>query len=307
MRIDNRDERQFKIHPSMKIGYVSLNVSNIPRSIEFYQSVLGFNVMGKPSDGKALLSAAGGGSRLIELSQASEKEVQNIPKRAGLYHFAVLLPERKFLADMLQHLGEKRDQVHFEGMADHLVSESIYIRDPDLNGIEIYRDRPSSEWKWDGGSNNHVRMATERLNTEDLLKEMTEAGWKGMPAKTTIGHVHLHVSDLAKADKFYSESLGLNLTGTFPGAHFFAADRYHHHVATNTWLGKNIAAAASPEQIGLNHFGIELPSRQEFEETAERLAQHEAGMKQPELEGTRSSSSAFFQDGDGITVQLYCN
>ena len=286
----------------MKIGYVSLNVSDMSRSIQFYQSVLGFRLMGSPSDEKALLSADEG-SRLIELSQASGKEekVPDIPKRAGLYHFAILLPERKFLADMLQHLGEKRDQVHFEGMADHLVSESIYIRDPDLNGIEIYRDRPSSEWEWDG-SNNHVRMATERLDTQDLLKEMTEPGWKGMPARTAIGHVHLHVRDLANATKFYSEILGLNLTGEFPGAHFFAADGYHHHVAANTWLGKNIAVA-SPERIGLNHFGIELPSMHEFEETAGRLAQHKASAKQPE----QGSKSAFFQDGDGITVRLYCN
>ena len=299
MHIDNRNERQFKIHPSTKVGYVSLNVSSIPRSVEFYQSILGFKAMGRPSDEKALLSADGG-SRLIELWQASEKEkVLGTPKRAGLYHFAILLPERKFLADMLQHLGKKRDQVHFEGLADHLVSESIYIRDPDFNGIEIYRDRPSSEWSWSG---NYVRMATERLNTEDLLKEMTEEGWKGMPANTAIGHAHLHVRDLVKTTKFYSETLGLNLTGAFPGAHFFAADKYHHHVAANTWLGKDIAKA-SPERVGLNHFGIELPSRQEFEKTAERLAQAGVKKQQPEQE---TMSSAFFQDGDGIKIRLYC-
>lgn len=280
---------QFGIHPSTRIGYVSLNVPDIQKSLEFYQTVLGFGVIGKPSGERALLSADGS-SFLVELLQAKSSD----QKRAGLYHFAILLPERKFLADMLLHLRENRDQVYLDGMADHLVSEAIYIRDPDLNGIEIYRDRPSSEWRWDG---NHVRMATERLNTEDLLKEASDAGWKEMPAKTTVGHVHLHVRDIEKASRFYSETLGLNHTATYPGAYFFAAGRYHHHIATNTWLGR--IPPASPGQAGLNHFGIELPDGEELEKTVEHLSQ--LGIK-PYEQGT---GSAFFQDSDGITIRLY--
>jgi catechol 2,3-dioxygenase len=161
-------------------------------------------------------------------------------RRAGLYHFAILLPERKFLADMLQNLNDKRDLVHFDGFADHLVSESIYIRDPDFNGIEIYSDRPRSQWKW---KDTQLEMATLPLNTTELLKAASEEGWKEMPNKTTIGHVHLHVSDIAKTMKFYHQILRLQLAAVIPCASFFAAGGYRHHIATNTWLGTGIAPA----------------------------------------------------------------
>jgi catechol 2,3-dioxygenase len=269
----------------MRIGYVSLNVSNLQRSIEFYQSVLGFKAAEKSGE-RALLSA--GGQHLVELLQAKNNNTENV-KRAGLYHFAILLPERKFLADMLGNLDEKRASVHFEGLADHLVSESIYIHDLDHNGIEIYCDRPSSGWVWEGG---RVRMATERLDIQDLLKERTDQGWREMPARTVIGHVHLHVSDLEKASAFYSEMLGLSMTATLPGACFFAADRYHHHVATNTWLGAGVAPAAT-EKVGLNHFGIVLPSSEQ-EDMAARLESR--GME---------GGPASLHDPDGIAIQLH--
>ena len=287
------EQHPSRIHPSMRIGYVSLNVPDLQKSLDFYRSILGFKVVGRPSCERTLLSA-GGSNYLLELLQLkgndAKPENARAPKRAGLYHFAILLPERKFLADMLENLNEKRDGVYFEGMADHLVSESLYIRDPDSNGIEIYRDRPRPEWSWSGG---HVRMATERLDMQDLLMERTGQGWKVMPAQTVIGHVHLHVSDLAKALEFYSETLGLNLTGSFPGAHFFAADKYHHHIAANTWLGKDIAPA-SPDKAGLNHFGIELPDS-EFENTVAHL----------ESRGIAVKDSGHLQDLDGITIRLF--
>lgn len=285
---------QFKIHPSTRIGYVSLNVPDLQRSLEFYRTFLGFRTIGKQSSERALLSADGS-SYLVELLQVNKSSDH---KRAGLYHFAILLPERKFLADMLLHLRENRDHVYLDGLADHLVSESIYIRDPDFNGIEIYSDRPDSEWHWDG---NYVRMATGRLDTEGLLKEASDAGWKEMPAKTVVGHVHLHVSDIEKASKFYSETLGLNHTATYPGAYFFAAGRYHNHIAANTWLGRGIPPA-SPNQAGLNHFGVELPDKEELEKTVKHLLQN--NVQQPNEQGARS---AFFYDNDGIMIRLYCN
>jgi catechol 2,3-dioxygenase len=287
------DLQGFKMHPSMKIGYVSLNVPDLQKSLDFYQSILGFKIIGKQSGEKALL-AADSSPYLVELlpvknNAGNEAEDIRVPKRAGLYHFAVLLPERKFLADMLVNLNEKRDRVYFEGMADHLVSESIYIRDPDFNGIEIYCDRPRSEWSWEGG---RIQMATERLDIQDLLKDKTDHGWKGIPAKTVIGHMHLHVSNLAKTTTFYSEILGLNLTCTFPGAHFFAADKYHHHVAANTWLGEGVSPAA-PEKVGLNHFGIALPAP-ELDNTVTHLESKVTAIKQSML-----------RDPDGIKIRLY--
>jgi catechol 2,3-dioxygenase len=286
----------------MRIGYVSLNVPDLQRSLDFYRSILGFKTTGRPSSERALLSCAADGDyspQLIELLQAksSYNNHDKVPKRAGLYHFAVLLPERKFLADMLENLSEKRASVYFEGMANHLVSESIYIRDPDRNGIEIYCDRPRSEWRWNA-ADNRIQMATERLDVQDLLRDRTDRGWKEMPANTTIGHMHLHVSNLARSLAFYSEILGLNLTCVFPGAYFFAADRYHHHIATNTWLGNDVAPA-SPQNPGLNHFSIELPAS-ELENTTTHLASHGVPIEKGE-----ESMVVGLRDPDNIPIRIY--
>ena len=295
----------FNIHPATIIGYVSLNVSNIDRSLDFYERVLGFKKVGRPSNERVLLSVDGHPSNLVELLQADEvgadsKVRMSETRRAGLYHFAILLPERKYLADMLQNLSERRDEIRFDGLADHLVSESIYIRDSDNIGIEIYRDRPSLQWEWDG---SQVRMATDRLDTEELLGESTASGWKAMPAKTVIGHIHLHVRNLAKARKFYHEILGLNFTATYPGAYFFAAGKYHHHIATNIWLGTSIQPASS-EHVGLNHFGIELPNMEQYDRTAERITQYKIETSQY-AQSNGSSKSVFLHDMDGITIRLY--
>jgi catechol 2,3-dioxygenase len=294
----------FNIHPAMRIGYVSLNVSDMDRSLDFYGKVLGFKKVDRPSSDRALLSVDGDPSYLVELLQAkkaaSYRASMPETRRAGLYHYAILLTERKYLADMLQNLSERRSEIRFDGLADHLVSESIYIRDPDNIGIEIYCDRPSSQWKWDG---SRVRMETDRLDTEDLLRESTASGWKAMPAKTVIGHVHLHVRNLAKAMKFYRKILGLNFTATYPGAYFFAAGKYHHHIATNIWLGTSIQLASS-EHVGLNHFGIELPNKEQHEKTAEQLRQYK--IEAPQYGPSNGSAeSVFLRDMDDITIRLY--
>ena len=307
---NHNEERNstFKINPSTKIDYVSLNVSDIQSSLEFYQSILGFRQMQKKSSADRVYLSGGEtqpSAPILELVQAGQTD-SNLAgsRRAGLFHFAILLPERKNLADVLLYLSEKQDKIHFDGLADHLVSESIYIRDPDFIGIEIYSDRPQSEWKWNGKNNNNnnsqLQMATLPLNTDDLLKETTDKGWIGMPIKTVIGHVHLHVSNLSKAMKFYHDILGMNLTTTYPGAYFFAAGRYHHHIATNTWIGTNILPA-SPESIGLNHFSIELPNKEEFDRTLKQL-QHQNIV---ESNGEISSKAIFIQDPNGIRIQVH--
>ena len=299
------NQQEYKIDPAMEVRHVSLNVSDLSQSLEFYQSVLGFKTVGRPSSGKALLSVGSNDSSsyLVELlpvntgaNNDSLNEMGSSTRRAGLYHFAILLPKRKFLADMLQNLNDKRDQFHFDGFADHLVSESIYIRDPDFNGIEIYRDRPRSQWRW---KDTQVEMATLPLNTTDLLKEATEKGWKEMPDRTMIGHVHLHVSDIAKAVKFYHQILGLQLTAVIPRASFFAAGGYHHHIATNTWLGTGIAPASS-ESIGLNHFSIELPSKQELVTLIDIFSRRNMAA----MRGDLSDRTVFVQDMDGIKIQV---
>lgn len=309
----NHDEvttTRFGIDSAARIGYVTLNVSDIQRSLDFYQSILGFRKLREPSTNKVMLSSNGISSSsshpyLLELIQVDQAESNSVTlKMAGLYHFAILLPERKNLADMLLYLNEKQDKVHFDGLADHLVSESIYIRDPDFIGIEIYSDRPQSVWKWNSKSNNsnssQLQMATLPLNIDDLLKESTDKGWTGMPANTVIGHVHLHVSNLSNAMKFYHDILGLNLTTTYPGAYFFAAGRYHHHIATNTWLGTNILPASS-ESIGLNHFGIELPNKEELDRTLNQLQRQNIARRNSET----SSRAILIEDPNGIRIQVY--
>ena len=141
-------------------------------------------------------------------------------REAGLYHFAILLPERKYLASFLHHIQNNLDLQFYEGMADHAVSESIYLHDPDYIGIEVYRDRKPSEWKW---THEHkVHMVTEPLDVNSLLNQHGTEKWNGFPVHTSIGHVHLHVSNLVKAKTFYHQLLGLYHTASYPGAYFFA-------------------------------------------------------------------------------------
>jgi catechol 2,3-dioxygenase len=168
----NQGSTLFTIHPAAKIGYVHLRVLDIQQSLQFYHSILGFNVVRRTSSSEcAFLSASAGDSLyLIALSKVERDQnskndpiVASLQKErrkniAGLYHLAILLPQRKFLSNILRHLQEHRDRVYFDGFADHAVSESIYLRDPDYNGVEIYRDRPRSEWRWKG---HEVRMVTE--------------------------------------------------------------------------------------------------------------------------------------------------
>ena len=296
-------EQRFKIDSSMKIGHVSLNVTDLQRSLDFYEKILGFKTVNRISDERALLSVDGNSSphhiELLKAKANTDNDTFNplvtASRRAGLYHFAILLPEREYLADVLQNLRDNRDHVYFDGLADHLVSESIYIRDPDFIGIEIYKDRPMTEWNWH--HNNRIEMATLPLNTNNLLRESTDKGWKGMPSKTTIGHVHLHVQDLTNATNFYHKILGLNLTATLPSAAFFAAGKYHHHIAVNTWLGTDILPS-SPQSVGLNHFSIDLTSKEEFQRAVKQLSTYGRGFTDLE------ERSGFTYDSDGIKIHV---
>ncbi|MDN5845323.1 MAG: hypothetical protein L0H53_03515 [Candidatus Nitrosocosmicus sp.] len=222
----------------------------------------------RSGENKAYLISHGLGedrpSSLLILSQIdSIKSVTNDANKmkgeAGLYHFAILLPERKFLASFMQHIRKNLDPKYYEGMADHAVSESLYLHDPDNNGIEVYHDRRPSEWTWSG--TNNIHMVTEPLDVKNLLKHESYGPWHGIPGKTSIGHVHLHVSNLSNAKNFYQDTIGLFHNASYPGTNFFAADRYHHNVATNTWIGTNILpnSANNLGKLGLDHFASQIP------------------------------------------------
>lgn len=265
-----------------------MNVSDLKRSADFYESFLGLKVIEKNAD-TLMLSADGKQPYLVFLSQAKQND---LTRRAGLYHFAMLLPQRVDLAGFLSHLLEHKDRVRIDGFANHLVSEALYIRDPDHIGIEIYCDRPQSEWRW---TDNQIRMGVDPLDVEGLLSEHAER-WAQFPAETTIGHVHLHVSNLSKARQFYSEILGLSNTAGMQGALFFAAGNYHHHIAANVWLGEGIQKA-SHSSAGLDHFTIKLPSKNSLEGILRRVESKKIPVEQ-------DGDSFFMCDWDGIRMRL---
>jgi catechol 2,3-dioxygenase len=222
-------------------------------------------------------------------------------RRAALYHFAILLPSRQHLANIFKHLTENSNQIYFEGAADPSGSESLYLRDPDFNGVEIYRDRDKSEWKRTGQF--QVKMKTDHLNLEQLLGEADDQkGWH-MPSKTIIGHVHLHVPNLVNSKKFYSEILSLHHTCSYRGANFFATDFYHYHVAINTWLGNDIANADSQEP-GLDHFSLNVESKENFEGLLHQV-RHMKIQALSDDSNKINKESFFILDPDKIKIQIY--
>ncbi|MGA2764019.1 MAG: VOC family protein [Spirochaetia bacterium] len=254
------------IATATQLGPVIIRVADAARSLDFYQTVLGF----KRLDDRNGVPALGAGSSSVVIL----KEVPRaLPARraSGLYHFAVLVPSRAALGQALRRLAEAQIGI---GEADHLVSEALYLSDPDGNGIEIYRDRPRSEWKW---SNGTVQMATEPLDLEDLLREgdIDTSPAKVFPEGTRIGHVHLQVSDVEEAVRFYHGILGFDITATWQGAAFLSAGGYHHHLGLNSWASRG--APPAPEgSTGLESFGIQVPDAAELARIEKSL--HEAGV-----------------------------
>lgn len=302
------------INPKLKIDHIHLKVSDLEKSLQFYQSILGFKIVKQESKTVFLSSSGSRDSTmclvvLSELKDSNVSIIQHKAREAGLYHFAILLPKRRYLKYFLKHIQKNLSPEYYEGMADHEVSESIYIHDPDFNGIEIYIDRDPSEWKW----NDHtVHMVTEPLNVNDLLKESIEVDneeWNELPSDTSIGHVHLHVSNLALAKKFYHEILQLNHTATYPGAYFFAANRYHHHIATNTWLGENIPPAYSDNnRPGLDHYGISLQNQNDLLLLKNRFLEFKIDIDEDQvIENDNQFSSFYAYDFDGIKIQFLSN
>lgn len=299
--------KSFEISPNMSVANVKLNVHNIERSLGFYRDILGFQLIGKASDVNAFLSLVGSnnGDYLLQLSRIDSvnrlNEVnQSKTRKAGLYHFAILLPSRRHLANIFKRLTEDSNQIYFEGASDHGVSESLYLRDPDSNGVEIYRDRHPSEWKRTGQF--QIQMKTDPLDLKQLLKEAKDGGEWHMPADTVIGHVHLHVSDLIKSSNFYSKVIGLHHTCSYPGANFFAADSYHHHIAINTWLGNDIAIADST-LLGLDHFSLNVKSSENFEELLRHMERMKVKVLTNDSDNINKKSFIIF-DPDRIKIQI---
>jgi len=190
-----------------------------------------------------------GGTVLLELQQDANA-VPNSQREAGLFHTAFLLPSRKDLASWINHIAANRMPI--QGASDHIVSEALYLADPEGNGIEVYVDKPASGWEW---GKDGVKMATDRLDIEGLLKAGDNGPWKGAPDATFVGHIHLQVGDLAETEKFYGNVLGFDLATRYPGANFFSTGKYHHHLGTNIWNSRG-AGQRSPGRTGLKSFEL---------------------------------------------------
>ncbi len=232
------------------IGQVSLTVRDLDRSLLFYRDVLGCREATR--DGRTSHLAPEGGRTLIELHE-HKSAIAKPRQSAGLYHFAILVPSRLALGRSLRRLVDKRHPL--TGASDHLVSEALYLEDPDGLGIEIYRDRPRAEWRVHNGQ---LAMATDPLDLQALFDEPgADTPWQGLEAGTVMGHVHLHVPHLDAAEVFYVERVGFEPTVRgYPGALFVAAGGYHHHLGLNTWTG--VGAPPPPEHaVGLRSFTIE--------------------------------------------------
>ena len=259
------------IDPGTRLGPVRLTVADLDRARAFYRRALGLREL-EGGDGLVLLGPAPD-RPLVEVAGAAAA-----PRRprgsTGLFHLAILVPSRAELARSLRRVLDAGGS--FTGASDHLVSEALYLDDPEGSGIEIYRDRPREDWTRDEGG---LRMATLPLDMEGVIREMPASPDAGMPEGTTMGHVHLQVRDIPEAEAFYSGVIGFDPTVRgYPGALFVSAGGYHHHVGLNTW--GTAGAPAPPEgSRGLSRFEIVVPAAGEVAriEDRARAAGHEAG------------------------------
>jgi catechol 2,3-dioxygenase len=233
------------------IGQINLSVRDLDRSLSFYREVLGFTETDR--EGRVSTLAPPGGRTLIELREDTAAIAK--PRRsAGLFHFAILVPSRAALGRSLRRLADMRWPI--SGAADHLVSEAIYLNDPDGLGIEIYRDRPRETWR--NSATGELAMATDPLDLQSVAEEPgAETPWSGLEAGTVMGHVHLHVPHLDTGEAFYCGKIGFEpVVRGYPGALFVSAGGYHHHLGMNTWVGVG-APPPPPNAVGLRAFTIE--------------------------------------------------
>ncbi|EAD8347268.1 VOC family protein [Listeria monocytogenes] len=243
-----------EISEELRLGEVVLNVGHLKEMAGFYQEVIGLKLL-EENERMVRLGVSGSDEALLVLKKIDNAVVPEVP-RIGLFHTAFLLSTRESLADVLLHLAKSGYPI--DGAGDHAYSEALYLHDIEGNGIEIYADRPKAEWMRDGDGN--LPMVTEQVDVDSLLQIATDEPFTGMPNGTIIGHVHLQVADADKAEQFYKEVLGMNLTTAIPSARFFAAGDYHHHIGSNVWAGRNLELLQENE-TGLAWFTIITPDK----------------------------------------------
>lgn len=255
----------------MQIGMVTLNVRQLDTVADYYRHLLGLADLGR--DGNTVRLGVGD-KPLLEL-RGNESFGQRDPRSAGLFHTAFLMPDRESLASWLRHVASERIPV--DGASDHLVSEALYLHDPEGNGIEVYRDRPRSEWDVNGKT---IAMSTEHLDIPDLLDLAPEKSWEGAPDGLFVGHMHLQVGDNSTAEPFYSGVLGTDITTHYPGATFYGAGGYHHQLATNIWSSRG-AGPIPADRTGLVGFELILDTDQQRSDILARAQSNQTTIADP--------------------------
>jgi catechol 2,3-dioxygenase len=288
---------RFRMPDEVHIRHVHLQVSDLDAALAFYGHLLGFQHVGR-NGATATLSATGQAPYHILLTERPGARPK--PARTtGLYHVAIRFPRRHALARAFRRLVEHRWP--FQGFSDHRVSETLYLADPGGNGLELHVDRPQDRWSWQHGQ---VTMATDPLDAEVLLSKAARdpEAWNGVHPETDIGHVHLHVSDLGRAETSYHGILGLDVTQrSYPGALFLSAGGYHHHLGVNVWAGVG-ASPPPPKALGLLSFAFHLPDLQSRDKVLARAQAASLDVESgPEYE---HAESALIRDPDGNGVEL---
>jgi catechol 2,3-dioxygenase len=288
--VDQTNSQVAPLHPATEVGTVTLKVADLQRSITFYTQLIGLELFTQ-ANGKAVLGA---GKRIIlklEEVLGAQRLARNV---TGLYHAAILFPSRYSLAIKITQLADIKYPF---GYADHLVSEAFYLDDPDGNGLELYRDRPRSEWQWDG---LNIRMANAPIDFDSFFGEIKEGdpalGNPAAPDGTKLGHMHLRVGDIPTAQQFYNGVLGWDMVATMPSALFISAGGYHHHIGMNNWESGN--GKPTPENMaGLREYSISLPNTAELDRLTKQI---EAAGILVELDG----DSALVLDPFGTRIKL---
>ncbi|MGH7502464.1 MAG: VOC family protein [Longimicrobiales bacterium] len=272
---------------NISIGRVRLRIADLDRAREFYVQRLGLQSFESSPEAAAFGPAGGHAIVRVHRVHGTRKRPESTP---GLYHFAILFPDRASLAHVVAHLRESHWPFH--GFADHGVSEAAYLADPDGNGVELYVDRPRDEWP---RSNGGIAMYSQPLDLPSLLGEAGASTQPGAPAATRIGHMHLHVSDLVRAERFWAGNIGFTVTTRdYPGALFLAAGGYHHHIGLNTWARNRTRPS---DVAGLLDFSIHTGSTADRDAVRSRL--DEQGIAYTETEEGLALEDP---EGNGVVI-----
>ncbi|WP_371864051.1 VOC family protein [Ciceribacter naphthalenivorans] len=284
----NAADQSFALTRPVHVGAAHLVVSDLDGVRQFYQTMLGLKVLEQGMSGTVL----GAGERPL-LTLTTRADTRRAPRNAaGLFHTAFLLPDRAELGHWLAHAVHQG--VRLDGASDHLVSEAIYLSDPEGNGIEVYRDRSPDEW--DFHADGTVEMATLALDLQGLYDQASKTAWGGMTDRSAIGHMHLQVGNIPEADRFYEGVLGLKKMASYPGASFFGAGTYHHHIAANIWNSRG-ATARDGAMTGLSGYSLTFNDKAALDTAL-------ATLESLEIPVTRTAEGHTLKDPWGIGLTL---